>query len=545
MEAADVDAIVAEQRADAADEAGCVLVDDVEHVPLEFGLDADAEDFDQPRRAGPEQRPGHRTVSLRGRDGNAQQRMIDALAIMAHLAHVEPALFRQERRVDHVHRVRIAPHQPRQHRTGYRLARKLRRRALALDADLGEIAVRELAHERAQAFGQLHIGPQLGRFLGAEARHVERVGDAAADEEVRHLFGHLQRDIDLRLGGRRPQMRRADEVGLAEQRAGGGRLGLEHVERSAGDMAAVEQPGQRLLVDQPAAGAIDDTDAGLRLCKVFRREDVARLVGQGRVERNEVGSREQCVEFDLLDPDLDRALGRQEGVEGDDFHAQADGARGDDGADVARPDQSQRLAGDLDAHEAVLGPLAGLGALIGLGDLPRQREHHRDGVLGGGDRIAEGGVHHHHALGAGGGNIDIIHPDAGAADHLEVARGGEDVGGDLGRTADCEAVVPADAGLELLGRLAGDDIDIAAALAKDARGVLVHLVGNEDFGFGHFVFLVIPANAGIAVGIVGLCGTRSQLSLGHVIGEAMPRPSRARDRAPRCRRYRRSRRTRS
>ena len=41
---------LAQQRADAADEAGRVLVDDVEHVPVELGLDADAEDFDQPRR---------------------------------------------------------------------------------------------------------------------------------------------------------------------------------------------------------------------------------------------------------------------------------------------------------------------------------------------------------------------------------------------------------------------------------------------------------------------------------------------------------------
>ena len=63
---------------------------------------------------------------------------------------------------------------------------------------------------------------------------------------------------------------------------------------------------------------------------------------------------------------------------------------------------------------------------------------------------------------------------------------GEDIGSDLGGTADGEAVVIADADLELFGRLAGDHIDVAAALLEDAGGVGVHLVGDEDFGLGHF-----------------------------------------------------------
>ena len=45
----------------------------------------------------------------------------------------------------------------------------------------------------------------------------------------------------------------------------------------------------------------------------------------------------------------------------------------------------------------------------------------RDGVLGGGDRVAEGGVHHHDAGGGGGGDVDIVDADAGAADHLQAS----------------------------------------------------------------------------------------------------------------------------
>ena len=37
---------------------GCVVVDDVDHLPGQLGLDRDAEDFDQPRRAVAEQGAG-------------------------------------------------------------------------------------------------------------------------------------------------------------------------------------------------------------------------------------------------------------------------------------------------------------------------------------------------------------------------------------------------------------------------------------------------------------------------------------------------------
>ena len=52
----------------------------------------------------------------------------------------------------------------------------------------------------------------------------------------------------------------------------------------------------------------------------------------------------------------------------------------------------------------------------------RQREHQRDRVLGGGDRIAERRVHHDDALGGRRRNVDVVDADAGAADHLQALR---------------------------------------------------------------------------------------------------------------------------
>ncbi len=118
-------------------------------------------------------------------------------------------------------------------------------------------------------------------------------------------------------------MGRGDEVRVAEQRVGCRRLLDEDVEGRARDMAAVERRAQGGLVDQAAAGAIDDANAGLGLAEILGGEDVARLRRQRRVQGDEIGAREQIVEFDLFDADLLGALRAQERIEGDDPHLQA------------------------------------------------------------------------------------------------------------------------------------------------------------------------------------------------------------------------------
>ena len=175
------------------------------------------------------------------------------------------------------------------------------------------------------------------------------------------------------------------------------------------------------------------------------------------------------------------------GIEGDDLHLEADRALGDDRADIAAADDAERLAGDLDAHEAVLLPLAGLGRGVGGGELAGDGEHQGDGMLGGGDRIAEGRVHHDDALRGRRRHVDIVDADAGAADDAELRRGGEHLVADLGRRADGEAVIVADDGEELLLVLAeiGLVVDVDAAILEDLDGGLGELVGDENARGGH------------------------------------------------------------
>src|SRR3546814_14183080 len=75
----------------------------------------------------------------------------------------------------------------------------------------------------------------------------------------------------------------------------------------------------------------------------------------------------------------------------------------------------------------------------------------------------------------GGGDIDVVDTDPGAADDLEIGRRVEDVLRDLGRRTDREAIILADDRLQLFGGLAGDLVDLDAACTKDRGGLGCHL----------------------------------------------------------------------
>ena len=276
----------------------------------------------------------------------------------------------------------------------------MRGRAVEQDLDLLDRILGDLADEGAEHLGELDERLQPRRFLRGDRRHVDGVGDRALDQIVRHLLGDLQRDVFLRLGGRGAEMRRATTFSMPNS-------GFS----VAGSTSNTSMPAPATLPLFSAAIRSASTISPPRAQLMMRTpsfilaiacgvDDVPGLVGQRRVQRDEVGAGEKLVELDLLDAELRRAVLRQERVVGDDMHLQADAARRDDRADIAAADDAERLAGDLDAHEAVLLPLAGMGRGVGLRDLAGQREHHRDGMLGGGDRIAERRVHDDDALAA-------------------------------------------------------------------------------------------------------------------------------------------------
>ena len=101
----------------------------------------------------------------------------------------------------------------------------------------------------------------------------------------------MQCDVDLRFGGAGAEVWRADEVGLPEKGAVLRGFGLEHVERSARDLTAIKRIGESRFIDQATACTVDDANALLGLSKILAAENVARLVCQRRVQRDEVCTR--------------------------------------------------------------------------------------------------------------------------------------------------------------------------------------------------------------------------------------------------------------
>ncbi len=228
-------------------------------------------------------------------------------------------------------------------------------------------------------------------------------------------------------------MRRDDDVVVAlEQRVVGDRLGREDVERRAGDLAGVERVLERLVDQQLAAGAVDDPHAVAHLRERLGVQPAARLGRLRQVDGDEVGlAVDVAARLGLLDAELAEALGGDERVEGEHAHAEALGAGGDELADAAEAEDAERLLVDLDAAELRALPLAGGEAGVRLRDVARQRQHQRDGVLRGGDDVRLRRVGDDDPALGGRLDVDVVDPDAGAADDLEVVGAADQVGGQL------------------------------------------------------------------------------------------------------------------
>jgi hypothetical protein len=299
LEVGDVDAGVAQRRAHEADHAGHVGVGDVDHVLADFGIHVDALDLDEARLAVREHGARDRAGLALGGHGQLDVAVIDAGLVALDLGEHDALFLDHDRRGDHVDIGHLVADQAGKQRRRQRLGVHARGHPVIEDLDLLDRAFGDLAGKRAEHVGKPDEGFQDRRFFRRDRRHVDGVGDRAADQVVRHLFGHLQRHVFLRFRGGGAQMRGADDVVEAEQRALGGGLGLEHVEAGAGDMARLDRLGKGRLVDQAAAGAVDDAHAGLGLGQRLGIENAAGLVGHRHVQGDEVGACQQLVELDL------------------------------------------------------------------------------------------------------------------------------------------------------------------------------------------------------------------------------------------------------
>ena len=137
----------------------------------------------------------------------------------------------------------------------------------------------------------------------------------------------------------------------AEQGRVGAGLGGVDVEAGAADLAGGDGVGERLLVDEAAAGGVDDDLSLLGLGEQLGVEHAGGLLGLGEVDRHEVTAAHEVLELDEFDAELRGARGVGVGVVGDDGGLERGEALGEELADVAEADDADGLAEDLDALE--------------------------------------------------------------------------------------------------------------------------------------------------------------------------------------------------
>jgi len=210
-------------------------------------------------------------------------------------------------------------------------------------------------------------------------------------------------------------------------------------------------------ISEPA-GDVDDAGAGLHHGDVLGVEQAAAALRERRVQGDENGLREQCFQRHQLHFRSARMFFRDERVERQDFHAEGLRAAGDLGADAAEADHAEGFAGELHAHEFAARPFGAAHRCIGLRDVARQRQHHRQRVFARGGGVGLRRVHDDDAAARSGVDVDRVHADAGAPDYAQAAPCFDDFGVDLRFTANDQRIVFADARQQLGARHFLDDV---------------------------------------------------------------------------------------
>ncbi len=171
-------------------------------------------------------------------------------------------------------------------------------------------------------------------------------------------------------------------------------------------------------------------------------------------------------------------------IKGNHFHFQAKRAAGHNRTDVARANQPQRFARNFRAHKAGFFPLASLGRGIRRRNLPRHGKHHRNRVLGGGDRVAKRRVHHHNPFGRSRREVHVVHANTGATNNFEVISFGNQFRRGFGGRADRKAIIITD-DLGQLGRVftkVGLEVHFHAVVFEDLHRCGAEFVRNKNFG---------------------------------------------------------------
>ena len=143
------------------------------------------------------------------------------------------------------------------------------------------------------------------------------------------------------------------------------------------------------------------------------------------MEAHVIGPRQQCIKGDGFRISLLDDLWCHEWVVGEDVHFEPEAQPGEDAANGSETDHADAFTRKLCPDEIGRLPLAGTHRAIGLREVAAQRKEMRKRKFGGRCCIGIGRVQDDDATFRSGGDVDIINPDAGATDDLQLLAGGD------------------------------------------------------------------------------------------------------------------------
>jgi len=484
--------VFAEDGADAADDAGDVLVADGEERALEGRFDVDAVEVEEAGGLAVEDGAAGGDAGFAGVEAELEDAAGSAAGLFfLFFMKADAALLGDGSGVDAVDLLEVAEDAG-DGAVADQLGFGFGETAVVGELDGVDAAAGDLGEEGAEALGKGHPGGELLVFLMAERGQVDGVLGDAGFEVVADLEGDLDADGLLGFGGGSGDVGGEDDVVEGGEGGVSGGLLVEDVEGGAGDVTGLEGGGQVGFDDELAAGAVDDADAFLHGGEGGGVEDAGGLRGEADVEGEEVGHREELFDGDEADGVFAGDGGGDEGVVAEELHAEVAGAAGDFEADAAKAEDAEFFSAELGALEGFFLPLAGVHGGVGAGELTGEGDHEAEGELGDGDGIGAGSVHDDDAAAGGGFGIDVVDTDAGAADDAETGAGGHEGIVDLDCGADDEGIGVGEGGGKVFDLVVGEDLPAGFGL-EDSEGGGRDFFREDDFQIGSFGYRVIEA----------------------------------------------------
>ena len=260
---------------------------------------------------------------------------------------------------------------------------------------------------------QIRFDQRVG--FGVEIRQIDRVAHSAPHQIVGDRLGHFNADVFLRLLRARAEMRCHDHLRkIAQGKFFRQRLHFINVQRRAGHSPALDRIVKVVLMDDAASGGVEHAHPFLHLRKRRGVDHTTRLVAHWHMDGDEISAGVDFVKLHQFHLQRLGARQRQIRVVGQHPHAEGDGAPGDFASDAAHAEDAERFVVKFDALKFLAVPLTRFHGTVRLRNFPRQRHQHRECQLGGRDRVAAGGVHHHDATLRLGLDIHVIGTHAGA-----------------------------------------------------------------------------------------------------------------------------------